>query len=563
MLAPFPFVPEAAAQFSFGGSRLGSGQDRPARTPGGMSGGSPWTRPPIRIAPIPLPIGPRYDQPVYDDEVERPVRRRRPTEVVEEEPSPRRPPRRARPAKQAQPEVKPVRRAAKPAPATRREAVRTPPPKAPVARPRPAPSRPPAIAAAEETRRVPDEVLFEVRESAGTGAAAEIARRHRLVPLASQRLALIGSTVHRYRISDRRRVADVVGALARDPRVASVQPNFIFRLEADAARSPLADAQYALGRMRVPEAHRVATGQEVVVAVIDSGVDRSHPELARSVSDGFDAVGGRLSAHAHGTGTAGVIGAGAQLTGVAPGARLLAVRAFTGEAGKPGAQGTTFHVLRAIDWAHQRAARVVNMSFAGPPDPLLSRTLRAGRDKGMVFVAAVGNEGPNAKPLYPAADESVIAVTASDKADGLYASANRGAYICVTAPGVDIVTAAPGGAYGLSSGTSLAAAHVSGAIALLLQGRPHLTPEEIRAVLVSRARDLGAPGADSEFGAGFADALAIVGSDAAPSASTPAAEAVTSASAESATAEKAPTGEAALSPAAHPAAPAAEGSSTR
>jgi hypothetical protein len=336
VLAPSPFVPEAAAQFSFGGSRLGSGQDRPARTPGGMSGGSPWTRPPIRIAPIPLPIGPRYDQPVYDDEVERPVRRRRPTEVVEEEPSPRRPPRRARPAKQARPEVKPVRRQRS---LPRREAVRTPPPKAPVARPRLAPSRPPAIAAAEETRRVPDEVLFEVRESAGTGAAAEIARRHRLVPLASQRLALIGSTVHRYRISDRRRVADVVGALARDPRVASVQPNFIFRLETEAARSPLADAQYAVGRMRVPEAHRVATGQEVVVAVIDSGVDRSHPELAKSVSDGFDAVGGRLSAHAHGTGIAGVIGAGAQLTGVAPGARLLAVRAFTGEAGKPGAQG--------------------------------------------------------------------------------------------------------------------------------------------------------------------------------------------------------------------------------
>ena len=68
VLAPSPFVPEAAAQFSFGGSRLGSGQDRPARTPGGMSGGSPWTRPPIRIAPIPLPIGPRFDEPVYDEE---------------------------------------------------------------------------------------------------------------------------------------------------------------------------------------------------------------------------------------------------------------------------------------------------------------------------------------------------------------------------------------------------------------------------------------------------------------------------------------------------------------
>jgi subtilisin family serine protease len=81
----------------------------------------------------------------------------------------------------------------------------------------------------------------------------------------------------------------------------------------------------------------------------------------------------------------------------------------------------------------------------------------------------------------------------------------------VTAPGVDIVTPVPGGAYDFSSGTSLAAAHVSGAVALLLQGRPSLTPEEVRAILVRSARDLGAPGADSEFGAGFADALAIVG----------------------------------------------------
>jgi hypothetical protein len=511
VLAPSTFVPEAAAQFSFGASRMSGGQDRMPRG-SGVSGGTLWTRAPIRLGPIPL--GPRYDEPVYDEEVERPVRRPRRTEIVDDEPSPRRPHRRVRPKKQASPEAKPFRRAAKTAAPARREAVRPGRPKPPLARARPAPSRPPALLAAEETRRVPDEVLFEVRERAGTRGAAEIARRHRLVPIASQPLGLLGSTIHRYRIADRRRVAEVVSALERDARVATVQPNFIFRLEAEAARSALAGAQYAIAKMRIPEAHRVATGREVVVAVIDSGVDRSHPELSKAVSDGFDAVGGRASAHAHGTGIAGIIGASAQLTGVAPGARLLAVRAFTGEPGKPGAQGTTFHVLRAIDWAHQHAARVVNMSFAGPRDPLLSRTLRAGRDKGMVFVAAVGNEGPDAKPLYPAADESVIAVTASDKADHVYASANRGAYICVTAPGVDILTPVPGGAYDFSSGTSLAAAHVSGAVALLLQGRPSLTPEEVRAILVRSARDLGGPGADSEFGAGFADALAIVGSGA-------------------------------------------------
>jgi subtilisin family serine protease len=95
--------------------------------------------------------------------------------------------------------------------------------------------------------------------------------------------------------------------------------------------------------------------------------------------------------------------------GVAPRAKLLAIRAFASEGGRIGADGTTDHIVRGIEWAHQRGARVVNMSFTGPRDPLLSRELRAGKEKGIVFVAAA-NEGPNAA----AADDSVIAVTASD-----------------------------------------------------------------------------------------------------------------------------------------------------
>ena len=154
--------------------------------------------------------------------------------------------------------------------------------------------------------------------------------------------------------------------------------------------------------------------------------------------------------------------------GVAPGAKLLAIRAFAGEGGKLGEGDTTDHIVRSIDWAHQRGARVVNMSFTGPRDPLLSRELRAGTEKGIVFIAAAGNDGPNAA----AADDNVIAVTASDAADKLYPAANRGPHVCLAAPGVNVLAAACSGGYDFKSGTSYAAAHVSGAVALLLQSRP-------------------------------------------------------------------------------------------
>jgi subtilisin family serine protease len=519
----------AQAQFRGGGmgggmGGMGGGSRVPAtRVPGGTEPGGGGWRPPIRIPSG--PIDPGYDAGPYDDvEVRIPVRRPRPVDVVEDdEPAPGKPPRRVKPprhavsprptkqvsvkaAKQVVP-AKPARKVTKIVPPKPMKAARVPPP---VPRPVVARPRPTVIAAPAEMRLVPDEVLFEVPDGSGGDPAGAVARRHKLVRVSSERFALLGSTIHRYRIPDRRAVADVVRELQADRRVASVQPNFKFRLQAEAGRGTLNGAQYALARMHVADAHRLATGERVIVAVIDSGIDGTHRELAGALADTLDVVGGSAKPEAHGTGIAGIIGARAQLTGVAPGAKLLAIRAFKGDAGKPGAEGTTYHVLRALDAAHQGGARVVNMSFAGPQDQLLSRALRAGRDKGMVFVAAVGNEGPAAKPLYPAADESVIAVTASDKADRIYPAANRGAYICITAPGVDVMTPAPGGAYGFSSGTSLAAAHVSGAIALMLQSRPSLGPDEVRAILTATAQDLGAPGSDPEFGAGFADALAMV-----------------------------------------------------
>ncbi|MBX9710812.1 MAG: S8 family serine peptidase, partial [Xanthobacteraceae bacterium] len=129
---------------------------------------------------------------------------------------------------------------------------------------------------------------------------------------------------------------------------------------------------------------------------------------------------------------------------------------------------------------------------------------------------AAGNAGPKSPPLYPGADRNVIAVTATDSSDHLFEAANRGGYVAIAAPGVDILSALPDGKYGMSSGTSLSAAFVSGLAALMIARNPNLTPGDLRTALTSSARDLGAKGRDDQFGAGEADAFAAVSAIAAP-----------------------------------------------
>jgi subtilisin family serine protease len=109
----------------------------------------------------------------------------------------------------------------------------------------------------------------------------------------------------------------------------------------------------------------------------------------------------------------------------------------------------------------------------------------------VVLIAAAGNAGPSSPPLYPGADPNVIAVTATDSGDAIFAMANRGSYIVVASPGVDILALAPGEALQLTTGTSVATAHVSGLAALLLECKPSLKPADIRAMLAGTAKPLG------------------------------------------------------------------------
>ena len=361
--------------------------------------------------------------------------------------------------------------------------------------------------AALNLRAVQNELVAEIDGALSTAEADELARRHGLERIASQSFPLLGATIGLFRIVDGRPADTVRRELAADVR--SVQFNFRHFLQE--AKKPAIEgdaAQYAVAQLRLPQAHALARGMNVTIAVIDSGVDVKHPELANSVSDSFDALGSSEGPHVHGTGIAGAIVAHAKLMGSAPEARLLAIRAFG--AGSKGAESTSYVILRGLDYAAAHGAQIINMSFAGPKDPLIERGIAATAARGILMVAAAGNAGAKSPPLYPAANPNVIAVSGTDAQDKLFAASNRGNHIAISAPGADIFLPAPDEKYQITSGTSFSAAYVSGVAALLLERNPALKPGDIRAILTKTARDLGTPGRDDQFGAGEADAFAAV-----------------------------------------------------
>ena len=360
---------------------------------------------------------------------------------------------------------------------------------------------------AGETRFRTNEMVFHVPSNVSPQTVDTVARRLGLSTVASQSFNLSGGTLFRFRITDGRPVADVIRALESE-NIGVAQPNYVFRLQQDAtlaARSTPGDpSQYVVDKLRLVDVHRIAIGSNALVAVIDSQIDGKHPELAGAVVDEFDPIGNHDKPHVHGTGMAGAIAAHRRLIGIAPGVRLLAIHAFS-SSGTDSAQATSEHVLMGIDWAIRKGAQIINMSFAGPDDPMLQLALQKAHDKGVVLIAAAGNLGPKSPPLYPAADPNVIAVTATDAKDQLLAQANQGSYVAIAAPGVDILEPAPNGGYQVTTGTSVAAAHVSGIAALLLDHDPTLDAAAVREILTTSAKHHAPKGRDDQFGWGEVD----------------------------------------------------------
>lgn len=389
----------------------------------------------------------------------------------------------------------------------------TPPPQQPRKPKRVASGRNINIPPSGETRFISNEILLRFDPGTSERARALIVDRLNLTLLESQTFALSGQTIGRYRIDGGRSAVQTLNLVARNfPGVTAAQVNFVYvgaQAQQPARQDPPAgdaSAQYVVRKLHLTEAHRINRGDDVLVAVIDSRIDKNHPDLAGTIADEFDAVGSPAQPHTHGTAIAGAIAANSKLVGVAPKVRLLAVRAFSG-AGES-AQSTTFNVLKGVDWAAAKNARIINMSFAGPADPMLKQMLAIANARGIVLIAAVGNGGPKSPPLYPGADAGVIGVTATDADDKLMPQANRGPQVAVAAPGVEILAAAPDGKYQITSGTSVAAAHVSGVAALLLATKPKLTPAQVRDNLARSAHRV--PGTRNEVGAGVVDALAVV-----------------------------------------------------
>jgi len=395
------------------------------------------------------------------------------------------------------------------------------------------------VPAPDETRFVPDEVLFELAPNA---EADTVLRRYGATLIARQRFELAGVTIIRAKLEAGRDLRAVLTQMADDTSIAGAQPNFLFDLQQDSALKPAPDGpstassdtadqppmpslklgesttaargtgmvrrvlppQYVVDKLRLAEARRLALGRGIRVGMIDSGVDMEHPEISGSILGYLDAVDGLATPHAHGTSMATAIVAHGELQGIAPAARLLVARAFGGTQATS-ANGKSFQIATSLEWLVQQRAKIVNLSFAGPQDRLLSRALAGAKERGVIAVAAAGNGGSRSAPLYPGADPSVIAVTATDADDKVFIDANRGSYIAIAAPGVDVLTAEPAGRYAFTSGTSIAAAHVSGLIALLVEKQPELDADSARRILGETAADLGSKGRDPTYGAGRID----------------------------------------------------------
>lgn len=309
--------------------------------------------------------------------------------------------------------------------------------------------------------------------------ARSIARQHGLQLRTDWPMQALGLDCFVLDAPDAATVERVVRQLQADARVESVQAMQQFHVLADA--DPLYAAQPAASDWHLSALHEVATGKGVLVAVVDSGVALAHPDLRGQVASARNFVDERGDVpESHGTEVAGIIAAragnGIGIVGIAPQSRLLALRACS-QGGDGAATCSSFSLAKALQFTIDRDAQVLNMSLSGPQDRLLARLLDAAIARGIVVVGAVDIEASDGG--FPASHPGVLAVAQAN-------SAQRPT-TALSAPGQGIPTTRPDGGWGLVSGSSFAAAQVSGLAALLRQLEPRLEATRMRDVLAPAA----------------------------------------------------------------------------
>lgn len=243
--------------------------------------------------------------------------------------------------------------------------------------------------------------------------------------------------------------------------------------------------------------------KDVRIGVIDTSFDIGHPAFRNLKSVQGEFLNGERPSPSdwHGTAVLSLLAGDPRsgTPGLVPDATFLLATAFRSDA-NGNASTDTVRLLAALDWLEQLDVDIVNMSFSGPKDPALAKAIERMSKKGVVFIAAAGNMGPTAPPSYPAAYPHVIAVTAVNRNGANYKSANRGPYIDVSAPGVDILTALPNAKQGYRTGTSFAVPFVTAILATKVER----TGSEVDFLKQVSIRDLGPPGQDPIYGAGLA-----------------------------------------------------------
>ena len=304
--------------------------------------------------------------------------------------------------------------------------------------------------------------------------------------------------------------------LALDPDTRAAAPAALTNV---GGPDPLRSAQWALDKLGFEAARAAVDPSTVTVAVVDTGVDAAHEDLAGAVLPGWDAIagapGGDTDAYGHGTHVAGIVAAlagnGLGIAGAAAGVRILPVRVLDDDG-----SGWSSTIADGIRWAADHGADVINLSLSGttPSGVYQAAIDYAVNTRGAVVVASAGNDYQNGNPVeYPAAEPDAIAVGASTPSGERASFSSTGSYVALAAPGSSILAPCPpaavicsgGSGYARLSGTSMAAPFVSAAAALLRAARPGASPAQVRAWLTSTATDAGAPGRDDEFGAGILD----------------------------------------------------------
>ena len=282
------------------------------------------------------------------------------------------------------------------------------------------------------------------------------------------------------------------------------------------AKTPSQPAEilpWGVDRIDAEKVWGITTGDPIKVAILDTGIDLKHPDLKDNIKGGYNAIYPWKSPNddnGHGTHVAGIVAAidnEIGVVGVGPKIDLYAVKVLNAAG-----SGYLSDVIEGLDWAIANGMQVVNMSLGTSRDvPSFREAVQRVYNAGIVQVAAAGNTGGSV--TYPAAYPEVIAVSATDQSDNLASWSSRGPEIDLAAPGVEIYSTYKGSTYKILSGTSMAAPHVTGVAALVIDAKKcgTCTPAEVQQRLEATARDLGEPGKDNFYGSGLVDALSAIG----------------------------------------------------